>query len=355
MSYNDRKDIIKRIEEIRNSKVITYVVSTRPNIKTMIQKGDLRIIFDHLNSEDVKDKNIDLFLYSNGGESIVAWPLCNLIREHSKKFSVLIPSNAFSCATSIALGADEIVMNKMGSLGPIDPTVSNLFNPIVNNQIVGISVEDVAGYKELASKKFGIKDSKNLTEILKVLAKDIRPLALGNAYRNYVKARDDAKKLLKLHMSFKDYFKIKKIVSVLVEKLYYHGHHVNRVEAKNIGLNVVNSEQVDEELAELIWKLYRSYEDDLDLNLIYKDELPLSGTIKQIPIKYVESLIGSNVYSIEQEWVNMGFPDGSQLSVNNGQLCVVTGNQILPIIFKGEPVRLNNIIYDKIESGNWSS
>ncbi len=200
MTYSDRKKIIEKIEKIRGTKVITYVVSTRPKINTMIEPSDLRVFFDHLNNGYFINKDIDLFIISNGGVSTVAWALVNLIREHSKKFSVLIPYNAFSCATSIAMGADDIIMTKLGTLGPVDPTVLNPFNPIIQNQIVGISVEDMAGYLNLFKEKFGIKDDNNLTKAFEKLATDIKPPALGNAYRNYIKCRDDAGKLLALHL-----------------------------------------------------------------------------------------------------------------------------------------------------------
>jgi hypothetical protein len=43
-------------------------------------------------------------------------------------------------------GADEIVMHPFAELGPIDPTVSNEFNPTESGRRLGISVEDVKAY-----------------------------------------------------------------------------------------------------------------------------------------------------------------------------------------------------------------
>ncbi len=45
----------------------------------------------------------------------------SLLRERFKKVSVLIPYVAYSAATLLALGADEIVMHPFSNLGPVDP------------------------------------------------------------------------------------------------------------------------------------------------------------------------------------------------------------------------------------------
>lgn len=364
MSYGERKEIIKKIEKLRNSKVITYVITTRPNIRTMMETKDLREIYDHLN-DDSKSKydSIDLFIYSLGGETVVGWALVNLIREFTDKFGILVPHNAFSCATCVALGANEIVMSKTGTLGPIDPQVANEFNPEKQGIPIPISVEDIGGFISLLKDKFEMKNEAHLAKLSERLATDIRPLALGNAYRLYIKARDDARKLLELHMNpIHDKTKIDKIIETFVEKLYYHGHHVNRREAKKIGVNITFAESVqnkEDYLEKLMWQLYLDYENDLKMKIPYKDELPPNGKSRlEIPIKYIESIKSSSVYIIEQEWVDMGFPEGSKLSVaNNVPAVYVPSNppQILPMRFQGQPVCIGNKVYEKRESSFWKS
>lgn len=355
MAYTERKEIIRKIEKLRDSKVVTYVISTRQNINTMIEPSDIRVLFDHLQ----KNKKIDLFIYSNGGVSSVAWPLINLIREYTKDFSVLVPYNAFSCATSISIGADQIVMGKVGTLGPIDPKVFNEFNPIINNQPVGISVEDIAGFFGLIRDKFGIKKQQLLSKHFEQLSSDVRPLALGNAYRHYIKARDDAKKILSLHMDHKkDKVKIKNIIETLVEKLHFHGHNINRKEAKDIGLNVINADEVsntDDNLEDLIWSLYKDYESELKLKTPYKDEVPISGDTNKLPIKFIESTSKSNKFLINQKMVLLNFPENSYIINNNGQFAVYNSanGQVVPIVFMGQPTFIDGKIYDKQESIFW--
>src|SRR6266851_9536046 len=103
-------------------------------------------------------KKLDIFLCSNGGSGTVPWRLVSLFREFAKSFSVLIPYRAYSAASLLALGADEIVMHPFAEMGPIDPTVSNEFNPTEEGtgRRLGISVEDVKAYVTFIKSTVGI-------------------------------------------------------------------------------------------------------------------------------------------------------------------------------------------------------
>src|SRR5258708_23097413 len=109
----------------------------------------VRVFFDHLLLLPSRPiAKLDLFLCSNGGSGTVPWRLVSLFREFAKSFNVLIPYRAYSAASLIALVADEIVMHPFGELGPIDPTVSNDFNPTEQGtgRRLGTSVEYVQAY-----------------------------------------------------------------------------------------------------------------------------------------------------------------------------------------------------------------
>jgi hypothetical protein len=279
-------------------------------------------------------------------------------------------------------------MGKIGSLGPIDPQVINQFNPEKQNQLIPISVEDIGGFISLLRDKFEMRDEKLLAKLSERLATDIRPLALGNAYRQYIKAREDARKLLELHMDpIHEKPKIDRIIEILVEKLYFHHHHINRKEAKEIGLKIKYAEEYKNEtsnLEHLLWELYLDYEKELSIFLPYKDELPKTGNIREIPLKFIESYDRSSVNILEQRWTDMGFPKGTYLSNVNGgpgvfippHLEVVNqqnppqahlipgygnplpanqfiGGQIVPIHFQAPVVYINEKIYEKREFNIW--
>lgn len=61
--------------------------------------------------------------------------------------------------------------------------------------------------------------------------------------------------------------KIDEIIETLASKLYFHGHPINRREAKDLGLHVAENPQP--ELEELIWNLYLDYEAEFKNGEIY--------------------------------------------------------------------------------------
>src|SRR5258706_12474872 len=97
MAYTNRLEIIKQIEAIRNSKVICFLTTLRPNVPGQIAEDSVRNFFEHLALLPARpiDK-LDVFLCSNGGEGTVPWRLISLFREYVSNVGVLIPYLAYS-------------------------------------------------------------------------------------------------------------------------------------------------------------------------------------------------------------------------------------------------------------------
>lgn len=324
--------LIQQIERARDSRVISYVTSTRVNLEAPMAMDSIRRIYDHLdaikrNVAREKMSKIDLFLHSNGGEGIVPWRLVTLIREYAQKFCVLVPYRAFSAATLTALGADEIVMHSMGMLGPTDPTVANAFNPIDPTnpqQRIGISVEDVTAYIALIKEDAGIQHEDELVIAFNKLAEQIHPLALGNVKRSLSQSRMMAKKLLSLHMDpTKDEHKIDEIVDNLTSKLFFHGHPINRKEAQDqLGLATVQNPSQPVERA--MWKLYLEYEREMLLEERFDPASEFVAAFPNLqpnaqditPLKtsklvYVESTAQTDVYSMTYQLSGQRLPNGA--------------------------------------------
>jgi hypothetical protein len=269
MARADRKKLITDLQAKRDGRLcIAYITSTRPQLEIQIADDVLRLMYDHLEKgAEATKKGVDLFLHSNGGSGTVPWRVVSLIREYTDKFAVLVPHRAFSAATLIALGADEIVMHKMGCLGPIDPSVANLFNP-PHPQNPGvplaISVEDVSAYFKMISEELGISHEDELIQAVLALTEKVHPLALGNVQRSHNQARMMARKLLKRHMPTEaDEHEITKIIDTLKSNLFFHGHPINRDEAKqDLKLKVIKP---SEEIEKLMWALYLDYEKALQM------------------------------------------------------------------------------------------
>ncbi len=108
-----RLELIKQIEKDRNSAVICYITGDREKFSTKIGDDVIPILFRHLELIGNRE-NIDLLLYTRGGDMVVPIRIVKIIRNFCRKFSILIPYRAHSAGTLIALGANEVVMTKLG-------------------------------------------------------------------------------------------------------------------------------------------------------------------------------------------------------------------------------------------------
>lgn len=269
MPRSERQTRLQEFQSARDGRLtIAYVTSTRANLEIQIADDVLRLFFDHLEANRAAAaRGVDLILHSNGGHGPTAWRLVNLIREYTKDFTVVVPDRAFSAATLIALGANEILMHRMGCLGPIDPSVANSFNPPhpqVPGQLAQISVEDVSAYFKLVTDEVGIKHEDELVQAFMALANKIHPLALGNVHRSHNQSRMMATKLLKKHMPADREHEISSIIDNLKSNLFFHGHPINRIEADvDLKLKIGSA---DDAIERLMWNVYLEYEKDLQLN-----------------------------------------------------------------------------------------
>jgi ClpP class serine protease len=307
----NKKEIFQKIEKQRHSRVIAYLTGDRQGpINAKIAMDIIPVISAQLRKIG-RTQNIDLFLYSAGGDTMVPWRLVSMIREYCDNFSVLIPYKAHSAATMISLGADEIVMSDLSEISPIDPSTANIFNPSdpqnPQNKIP-VSVEDVMAYFDLAKNKFGIKNDQELTAIFNKFIEStpqIHPLALGNINRTHNLIRMLAKRLLKSHRTLMKDEEIDKIVDDFTEKLYSHQYLIGRKEAKD-DLNLKTVIYADRELSESMTQLYEEYkkEMELDKQWIPENELGLNSVQnkKDYIIAYIESEKSASYFGISIEY-----------------------------------------------------
>src|SRR5467141_319672 len=123
MGLPSRLDLYKKVEARRNRPLIVYVTSNRPNAAGGIAGDSVPELLDQLQRLPAGAQELDLLIVSDGGDPTVAWRIVSLIRERVTKFSALVPQAAYSAATLIVLGADEVVMHPNGNLGPTDPQI----------------------------------------------------------------------------------------------------------------------------------------------------------------------------------------------------------------------------------------
>lgn len=280
MARIERKALIHRIEELRDSRVLTYVTGDRPPTSAQIGDDAVRPIYDLLRNIGATDK-LDLFIYSRGGALEVPWRIASGLRQAAHSWGILIPFRANSAATLLALGADEIMLGRHGELGPIDP-ILNIQRMIASpGQPEGtplqdtINVEDVMAYLRFVREQVGLTDQDALAASLGKLAERLDAVALGSVFRTRSHIRDVAHRMLTSRAEPPSDRIMETIVETLAERVYAHGHAIGLAEAKDIGLPV---ETPSDELETTMWNLLEAYEADLKLREPLDPLLAIGGT-----------------------------------------------------------------------------
>jgi hypothetical protein len=313
------KELIKQIQNLRNSKVITYITGDRQPTSSRIAEDAVRPLYEHLLSVG-RNAKIDLVLYSRGGDVSVPWRIVSMFREFCDEFSILVPYKAHSAATLISLGADKIIPGKKAELGPIDPTLVKMTVGETAGAPQEISVEDVNSYISFIKERANINDQSALAQLISILANNLTPLTLGSVNRQNSHIRLVARKLLTSRKEKLDEAKINSIIETLTEKIYSHGHAIGRKEAQEIGLPI---EIPDETLENLLWSLYLKYEEFLKLTEPLDPLVALTGKeeehFEQIPIAIIESENKTHVFITRIDFKRRRqVPSNPQINLNLG-------------------------------------
>lgn len=309
--YRDRLVLYQALEKEFNSRLLVYVTSDRPNMAAQISPDVIDYFVDHLDKIGPCNK-LSLFLYTRGGDTSAARNVVNLLRMYCDHLQVIVPHKAHSSGTIISLGANEIVMTKQATLGPIDPSLYTALNPrIPDGGIFPVSVEAVKGYLEFAKNELKITDEASLAGIFEKLTDFVHPLVLGEVYRSKAQIQMMAEKLLQNQVTEPE--KIKKIIDFLCSESGSHDYTINRREAQmELGLNIVKPSQ---EQYKLIKKVY----DDINEELLFSKPFLITDINGAYAVRrcILESVIGgADYFSTEGVVVRGKMPDG-QTAIQN--------------------------------------
>lgn len=126
-----RRDLIRRLEQQRSSRVITLI--HRQETMSLLGLPFGRYI-DIDDSEQLlrgirmtpPEMPIDVLLHTPGGLVLASDQIAHALRRHAGKVTVIVPHYAMSGGTLVALAADEILMDPDAVLGPVDPQLGSL-------------------------------------------------------------------------------------------------------------------------------------------------------------------------------------------------------------------------------------
>lgn len=263
MGLRERLCLYEKLEAMRKCPLIVYVTSSRQGAQGKMAADAVGEILSQLQSIPMKTKTLDFLIASFGGDPTVAWRIVSLIREKVRTFSVLVPQAAFSAATLIALGADEIVMHPHGNLGPVDPqiTVNRKTSEDGPPQQFSFGSEDLAAFLEFARGKVGLTDQSELLRVFELFCKEVGSVPIGVATRSSQLSLSMGEKLLRMHMRDEGQSQQARTIAESLNKdFFHHGYPVGRSEAKEIGLKISRSST---ELENILWDIWLDIESEL--------------------------------------------------------------------------------------------
>lgn len=265
MSLQSRLELYKQVEAKRNRPLIVYVTSNRPNANGQIAADSVPELLDQLQRLPAGTKELDLLIVSDGGDPTVAWRIVSLIRERAGKFSALVPQAAYSAATLIVLGADEVLMHPNGNLGPTDPQIriQRRSGKDGTTEAVGFGSEDLMAFLRFSRDQVGLKDPEHLLAVYSKFCDEVTAMGVGVSARSALLSVTLGEKLLQLHMTKEqDRQKAREISEKLTKDYFHHGYPVNRSEAREIGLKLAER---DDELEALMWEIWCDISSELRL------------------------------------------------------------------------------------------
>jgi len=210
-------------------------------------------IFDDLRKDHSScGGQLDILLFSGGGDIDAAYNLALLLRKFATKELVfIIPRWAKSAATLLACGGNKILMSPIAELGPVDPQITEVntlqkrmeqFSPLHIEATLNLIREEFeSGHEKLA---------KGLLERLQF------PLTLGSFKKSLDIGKEYLKRLLSTRMLDGENKEAKatEIAATLTEGYADHGYCIDADEARHIGLLV---EDLEGELLDICWDIHK--------------------------------------------------------------------------------------------------
>jgi hypothetical protein len=198
-----------------------------------------------------KKGTLYLFIKSEGGNGQASLRIVNLLRTYFTNIRALIPLEAASAATMIALGANEIHMGPMSYLTAVDSSLTHDLSPIDrDNERVSVSLDELKRVIALWQKE---KDQ-TASNPYKSLFDYVHPLVIGAVDRADSLSVMLCKSILSYHIE--DASRVREIAETLNTRYPSHDYPILLQEAERLGLTIRN---LDHQVLELLLELNGVY------------------------------------------------------------------------------------------------
>ena len=226
--FEQSQKLIARIEQKLGGPLLAYWSSANGSVC----QDDVVVMYDHCRAAFTKGEPLHLFIKSAGGSGRAALRMVNLLRQYAPKLVALVPLEAASAATMMALGADEIQMGPLAFLTAVDTSIRHELSPSdIDNELVSVSQDELARVLALW-KEHGVSKEGNPVGSLMPF---VHPLVVGAVDRASSLSIRLCREILSYHTESAE--KAERISNMLNSSYPSHDYPITLREAERLGLN----------------------------------------------------------------------------------------------------------------------
>lgn len=224
--------LIERLEQALGGVFVSYWCSPHASMS----QADVAAL-DHVlrRARETQDgpRRVFLFIKSDGGQGTAALRMTNILRHWADEVTALVPLEAASAATMLALGADEIQIGPLGYLSAVDTSIRHALSPLDHtNGRVSVSHDELVRVVRLWHEQD--RPGKDTPSPWGKLFDYVHPLVIGAVDRASSLSIKLCTEILSYH--FEDRERAAQIARALNAEYPAHGYPITLREAQRIGL-----------------------------------------------------------------------------------------------------------------------
>lgn len=167
-----------KLEEYLDADVFSYYGNLIDGLENIIAG-----LIEDIAKDNPKKERLVVILTTGGGSAFAVERHVNILRKHYKTVDFIVPDYAYSAGTIFCMSGDNIYMDYLSVLGPIDPQVTNKEGKLV----------PALGYLDKVNEAIEKSRNKTITEVEYLMVKDLDLAEL----RGYEQAKELTIDLLK--------------------------------------------------------------------------------------------------------------------------------------------------------------
>ncbi|MCA9699407.1 MAG: hypothetical protein KC431_17915, partial [Myxococcales bacterium] len=286
--FDRTQPIVARLEQVLGGTFVGYWCSS----KASMRHEDVAALDHVLRRAQAGGERLDhvfVFIKSDGGQGTAALRMTNILHHWAQGLTALVPMEAASAATMLALGADEIQIGPLGFLSAVDTSIRHPLSPLDHvNDRVSISHDELVRAVRLWRERGeeGNPWSK--------LYDYVHPLAIGAVDRASSLSIKLCTEILGYH--FEDEARAAQIARALNSDYPAHGYPITLREAQRLGLPAKPlAPEIDEQLialGHLYAEMCQRMTTDFDPRNYH------SGEIRKI----IETRDAMLYYQVDRDW-----------------------------------------------------